>query len=88
MGFEPVTVVKVGGQIGNVTNYRNTDALDGVPRVRRNNLMCPRCVPDPQAKEKNRLSTIMKNVRKFAYSMTVKGRGLLKAKQGTRGNEL
>ena len=40
-----VCAVKAGGQTGTVKNYRNTDALDGVPRAVRNKLMCPRCVP-------------------------------------------
>ena len=29
-----------------LTNYRNTDALDGVLGAERNTLLCPRCVPD------------------------------------------
>ena len=37
--------MKAGGQTGTVRNYRNTDALDSVPRAARNCLTCPRCVP-------------------------------------------
>src|SRR4051794_33118386 len=40
-----VTAVKAGRLNVTLTNYRNTDALDGVLGARRNILLCPRCVP-------------------------------------------
>ena len=37
--------MKAGWLNVTLTNYRNTDALDGVLGAARNTLLCPRCVP-------------------------------------------
>jgi hypothetical protein len=50
MGFEThVTAVKAGWLNVTLTNYRNTDALDGVLGAVGNTLLCPRCVPGSSA---------------------------------------
>lgn len=57
--LNPCCRVKAGGPTGTVRDYRNADALDCVPRMVRNDLMCPRYVSPVAGSEQPKSSGSM-----------------------------